>query len=130
MKAAVKFEEDHATTICDFDFKLGDLVLVRNTAIEKALNHKMRPRYQGPFVVISRNRGGTYILVELDGSLFDRPIAAFRVIPYFARRKIPLPPLDDLLDVSRQRLAEMEATIVEDPEDEAPTEEDDDDEND
>jgi hypothetical protein len=70
----------------------------------------MRPRYLCPLIVISRNRGGAYILAELDGSVFDRPIAAFRVIPYFARRRIDLPPLDNLLDISQQRLAELENT--------------------
>ncbi|KAI0037609.1 hypothetical protein FA95DRAFT_1506764, partial [Auriscalpium vulgare] len=68
-------------------FKRGILVLMRHTAIEKSLNRKMRPRYLGPLVVISRNRGGAYILAELDGSVLDRPIAAFRVIPYFTRRE-------------------------------------------
>ena len=70
----------------------------------------MRPRYLGPLIVISRNRGGAYILAELDGSIFDRPITAFWVIPYFARKSITLPPLDELLDISRQRLAELENT--------------------
>jgi hypothetical protein len=92
-------------------------VLMRNTAIEKALNRKMRPRYLGPLIVISRNRGGAYILAELDGSLFDRPIAAFRLIPYFYRAKIDLPPLDQLLDVSQQRLQELWDTSTVDPED-------------
>jgi len=110
IQAADRFEKEHSHTIKQFDFRLGDLVLVRNTAIEKALNRKMRPRYLGPLIVISRNRGGAYILAELDGSVFDRPIAAFRVIPYFARRKIDLPPLDNLLDISRQRLTELENT--------------------
>ena len=41
--AAIRFERDHGKVIRDFDFKRGDLVLVRNTAIEKALNQKMRP---------------------------------------------------------------------------------------
>ena len=70
----------------------------------------MRPRYLGPLIVISRNWGGAYILAELDGSVFDRPIAAFRVIPYLARRRINLPPLDNLLDISQQKLAELENT--------------------
>jgi len=35
----------------------------------------MRPRYSGPVVVISRNRGGAYVLCELNGSVFDRPVA-------------------------------------------------------
>ena len=116
LKAAVQFERDHAHTIHDFDFKLGDLVLVRNTAIEKALNRKMRARYLGPCIVISRNKGGAYILAELDGSVFDRPTAAFRVIPYFARSKLDLPPLDTLLDISQARLQQLKDTTAEDPE--------------
>ena len=117
LKAAVKFEKDHAATIRDFDFKLGDLILLRNTAIEKALNRKMRPRYTGPFIVVSRNLGGAYILAELDGSLFDRPLAAFRVIPYFARKSLALPSLGELLDVSIARLRELEQTTLEDVDD-------------
>lgn len=116
LKAAIQFEKDHAHSIHDYDFKLGDLVLVRNTAIEKALNRKMRARYLGPCIVVSRNKGGAYIIAELDGSVFDRPIAAFRVIPYFARAKITLPSLDSLLDISQSRLTQMERTEAEDPE--------------
>ena len=77
----------------------------------------MRPRYLGPLIVISRNRGGAYILSELDGSVFDRPIAAFRVIPYFARAEIALPPLEDLVDISQRRLTELEDTDDVDPDD-------------
>jgi hypothetical protein len=83
IRAAIRFERDHAATIRDFNFQRGNLVLVRNTAIEKALNRKMRACYLGPLVVISRNKGGAYILCELNGSVFDHPFAAFRVIPYF-----------------------------------------------
>jgi len=123
LKAAVQFEKDHAHTMHDYDFKLGDLVLVRNTAIEKALNRKMRARYLGPAVVISRNRGGAYILAELDGSVFDRPIAAFRVIPYFARPNLDLPPLEHFIDISQARLKQLEKSTEEDPEDDEDTDE-------
>jgi hypothetical protein len=116
--AARRFEKEHASTIRDYDFKLGDLVLIRNTAIEKALNRKMRARYLGPLIVISRNKGGAYIIAELDGSVFDRPIAAFRVIPYFARTSLDLPPLDELIDISRVRLTQMEESEAVDPEEE------------
>jgi len=116
LQAAVRFERDHAATIRDFDFRQGDLVLVRNTAIEKALNRKMRPRYIGPLVVISRNKGGAYIICELNGSVFDRPVTAFRVVPYFARRSLTLPNLDDFLDISSERLIDMESSDVSDPE--------------
>jgi hypothetical protein len=110
LQAAIRFEREHAATIRDFDFQQGDLVLVRNTAIEKALNRKMRPRYIGPLVVISRNKGRAYIVCELNGSVFDRPIAAFRVIPYFARKAITLPDLSEYLDIDTARLRDMEAS--------------------
>ncbi|KAF9538173.1 hypothetical protein CPC08DRAFT_651522, partial [Agrocybe pediades] len=112
-----RFEKEHAATMKDYDFKLGDLVIIRNTRYEKSLNRKMRPRYLGPLIVISRNLGGAYILAELDGALLHRPIAAFRVIPYFARKSIDLPPLDELLDVSTARLRELERSTAADPED-------------
>ena len=116
LQAAIRFERDHIATIRDFDFKRGDLVLVRNTAIEKALNRKMRPRYIGPLIVISRNKGGAYIICELNGSVFDRPIAAFRVVPYFARRSLTLPNLNDFIDIPADRLVDMESSDVVDPE--------------
>lgn len=117
VQAAVRFEKDHAHTVKNFDFKLGDLVLVRNTAIEKALNRKMRARYLGPLIVLARNRGGAYVVAELDGSVFDRPVAAFRVIPYFARTSIELPPLQELLDISQARFQELKDSEVADPDD-------------
>ena len=124
LAAARRFERDHSASIRDFDFKLGDLVLVRNTAIEKALNRKMRARYLGPLIVISRNKGGAYIVSELDGSVLDRPIAAFRVIPYFARTALDIPPLDDLIDISEARLTQMKETTTPDPEEDLDDDED------
>jgi hypothetical protein len=116
LQAAVRFEREHAVTIRDFNFQRGDLVLVRNTAIEKSLNRKIHPWYLGPLIVISRNKGGAYIICELNRSVFDRPIAAFRVIPYFARRSLPLPNLDSFLDVPTDCICELEESMATDPE--------------
>src|SRR3979490_2829578 len=81
---------------------------MRNTQIEKSLNRKMRPHYIGPLIVISQNFGGAYILSKLDSSVLHRPIAAFRVIPYFTRQSIPIP--DHFIDIPIARLRELEET--------------------
>ena len=54
----------------------------------------------GPCIIVSRNRGRAYIVVELYGA------------------KISLPPLDSLIDISLARLGQMEASEAQDPEDE------------
>ena len=100
IKATICFEQEHAATIIKYDFKLSDLMLIRNTAIEKSLNHKMRARYLGPLTIISQNKGGAYIVSKLNGSVLDRPIAAFWVIPYFSHEQIDIPPLNELIDIS------------------------------
>ena len=119
IKAAIRFEQEHAATIVKYDFKLGNLVLIRNTAIEKSLNCKMHVRYLGPLIVILQNKGGAYIISELDGSVFNRPIAAFQVIPYFARQHINIPPLDELIDVSTHRLCELKDSTTANPNDDS-----------
>ena len=81
---------------------------MRNAAIEKSLNRKMRPRYLGPLVVLSRNRGGAYILCELDGSVLHRPVAAFRIIPYFPRKSLKIP--NSILVIDTTRLRELKVT--------------------
>jgi hypothetical protein len=115
--AAIRFEREHSATLKDFNFKRGDLILMRNTAIEKALNRKMRPRYFGPMVVVSRNKGGAYIVCDLDGTLAHAPVAAFRVVPYFARSHIDIPDLEQHIDVGVARLRELERSTTADPDD-------------
>ena len=101
------FERDHQATMKDYNFERGRLVLMRNTAIEKSLDRKMKPRYLGLYTVVARNRGGAYILAELNGAVFDRPVAAFRVIPYLARAE-PLSVPSDVLDVNDDALEALQ----------------------
>jgi hypothetical protein len=77
LEAVKRFELAHQHTMRDYNFERGDLVLLRNTQIKKALNRKMRPQYLSPLIVIAHNYGGVYILCELDGTVFHRPIAVF-----------------------------------------------------
>jgi hypothetical protein len=84
-------------------------------AIEKVLNRKMWPQYFGPMVVVSWNLGGTYIVCNMDGTLAHAPIAAFRVVPYFAHQELTIPDLKEHLDVSVACLCELERTTLVDP---------------
>lgn len=114
VQRVAEYERVNKATIKAWDFKRGDLVLMRNTAIESSLNKKMRPRYLGPLVVVARNRGGAYILAELDGSVYQNKVGAFRVIPYHARKSIELPCIPnqgfDLREEELQELVESDDT--------------------
>ena len=78
----------------------------------------MRARYIGPLIVILRNKGSAYIISELNGSVFDCLIATFRIIPYFARQRINMPPLDELINITSHQLRELEDTTLLDLDDE------------
>jgi transposase InsO family protein len=66
-------------------YQPGDLVLLRNTAVEKELNRKTKPQYLGPYEVDRRTRGGSYVLKEMDGTILRQGVAAFRLYPYISR---------------------------------------------
>ncbi len=98
-------------------FEPGDLVLVRNTTVEKSLNTKMAIRYNGPMVVVRRTKGGSYLCCEMNGAMMHGKIAQFRVVPYLALTKIDLPErITELIDLSIETLEDLAA--AEDEEDE------------
>ena len=103
-----RYEREHHHKIKAYDFKPGSLVLVRNTAVEMSLDKKMKPRYLGPMVVVTRNRGGAYIVAELDGSVWHEKIGAFRLVPYFARHEIDLPGgIEAFVDIAKKTIDDL-----------------------
>jgi hypothetical protein len=80
-----QFEKRFETRLVKGSYKPGELVLIRNSTVEKELNRKTKPRYLGPYQVLRQTKGSSYLLAELDGAPLARAIAAFRVIPYITR---------------------------------------------
>jgi len=46
---------------------------------------KTKPRYLGPYEVVRQTKGGSYILMEMDGHIGRQGYAAFRLLPYITR---------------------------------------------
>lgn len=84
-KTAERWNREHEATITQRDHAPGSLVLVRNTAVEKELNRKHKPRWLGPMVVVRKTYGGAYICAELSGVVSKLRFAAFRLKPFIAR---------------------------------------------
>ena len=99
-KSKDQFEKKFHLHLHQKSFKPGDLVLIRNTRIEKELNRKTKPRYLGPFVVDHQTKGGSYVLREMTGTLSRRGIAAFRLVPYISRNSTILPSLAEHHDLN------------------------------
>jgi hypothetical protein len=86
-----QFEKQFENLIKNYNFKPGDLVLIRNAGADSELARKTKPKYFGPMVVVRRTRNGAYRLAELDGAVSKLRYAAFRLIPYFSRSRSSIP---------------------------------------
>jgi hypothetical protein len=79
------FEQKYRHLFHTTDFYQGQLVLMRNSAVEDSLDRKSKPRYLGPFIVARKTKRNSYVLRELDGTYMRNNTAAFRLAPYIAR---------------------------------------------
>ena len=84
--------------IKDFDFKQGDLVLLRNSRIEESLNRKTKSRYTGPMLVVCKKKNVSYVVAELDGAQSQQHVAGFRLVPYFPRHRTEVPIVSNIPD--------------------------------
>ena len=115
LKRLQAYERDFKAVIKDYKFRPGDLVLVRNTAIEKSLDKKMKARYNGPMIVVRITKMGSYILAEMTGAVLQHKVARFRVVPYFARKKIDIPDdIHKIIDLTAEELDKVETQPDED----------------
>ena len=111
--SAKRFEKTFEKSIRTDAFEPGSLVLIRNSRINLELNRKTKQRYLGPYVVINRTKGGSYHLAELDGAILKGRIAAFRIVPYYAREVMSGPPIEP---VEEQYSSDDEEEVEDAPE--------------
>jgi hypothetical protein len=109
IRSKKQFEKRFAHRLKQKKFNPGDLVLVRNSPIEKELNRKTKPRYLGPYEVVMRTSKGSYVLKELDGTQSRAGIAGFRLLKYYPATanaahlvKDPIHKLGDRLDSNEE----------------------------
>ena len=84
------YEAKFARRLQKDDYEPGTLVLIRNNPIENSVSieRKTASRYIGPYRVIRRTHGGSYVLEEMNGSILRHTTAAFRLIPYIERKNL------------------------------------------
>src|SRR5467141_356399 len=121
-QSAAEFVKCFSSTIHDYHFQEGSLVLMRNSRIEKELNQKTKPLFLGPMVVIHQIKGSAYILAELDGAISKLRYAAFCLIPYLARfpDHVPVTSLLDDAELEHIHLRSEDFPPADDPDDDVP----------
>ena len=81
------FEKIFNRRIKNYVFRKRDLVLIRNSQVEKELDKKTKPHYLGSYEIYKQTKGESYIIKELNKAIFCRDIIQFRIIPYIPRNE-------------------------------------------
>ena len=79
LKRLRQYEKDYKAVIKDFNFEPGDLVLMRHSKVESSLDKKMQPRYKGPMRVVTRSKGGSYVLAEINRAVSQERVTKFHL---------------------------------------------------
>ena len=84
------YEHKFARQLQRQEYEPGMLVLIRNNPIENSVSieRKTASRYIGPYRIVRRTQGGSYVLEEMNGNLLRHTTAAFRLIPYIQRKEL------------------------------------------
>ena len=77
----------------------------------------MQPQYLGLMIIVTHNKGGTYIICDLNGTLAHTPVAAFRVVLYLVHDNINISDLKEHIDISVAWLCELEYSTTANPND-------------
>ncbi|EGN94244.1 hypothetical protein SERLA73DRAFT_155609 [Serpula lacrymans var. lacrymans S7.3] len=96
LRSKAQFEKLYARRMFKNEYQPGELVLVRNTQVEKELDRKESLVTMALMKLCDVLKEDHMLLKEMDGSVSRRGIAAFRLLPYFNRHSMPL--LDELDD--------------------------------
>ena len=78
----IQFEQRFQRRLSQDTYEPGELVLVRNTAIEMSHNRKHQLCYLGPYRIVRQSLGKAYTVAEFDGAVLRQKIGAFRLLPY------------------------------------------------
>lgn len=115
LRSRAQFNQRFARRLQKSDHQPGDLVLVRNSRLEMTVSKfKTEPRYLGPYEVVRKTKGGSYILKELDGAVHAQPYAAFRLLQYVHRTDPRLRRLDKDQDPANQDDLNLDSTTSDD----------------
>ena len=87
IKSKEEFERRFSHRIHKEDYKPGDFILLRNSRFENSLDKKSKPRYLGPYEVLRKTKGGSYVVMELSGQRKITAQSPNKMIPYVARDK-------------------------------------------
>jgi transposase InsO family protein len=109
-KRAELFSRQHRM-ITEDTFKPGSLVM----ALDELRANKTAPRYLGPFLVQSRNRGGAYKIKGPDGTVYTRPPSALKLVSPTTPFALESAVVDTILDHKKTQLETLYLVKWKDP---------------